>query len=268
MKRLTLIAAMIWLMVNVGSALACSEPEPTPDCPDQNQTQTIDQTQTINQSQNQTQDQIQSQDQNQDQDQAQSQKSKIVYIEARDPVRLSPHEINFPSLIPYSGPDDPGNRFRRVEDMIIYGNEFTLESLFANVSDRTLRENNIQRVTNPLALKQTIKVVLTKQQNVRRIGFVGAVAINGCTSVDALIVLCLLASKRGASIVHVTDQGVNPVVRGSGKGFGGGLSQGIVSESGMTASGFTGLFGKSSGKTWTDHDPYINGISLEPTGWK
>ena len=263
MKRLTLIAAMIWLMVNVGPALACSEVEPTPTCPDQNQTQS----QTINQNQTINQDQSQDQVQDQNQDQAQSQKSKIVYIEARDPVRLTPHEINFPGLIPISGPEHLGNRFRRVEDMILYGNEFTIESLFQNVADKTLRDNEIKRTTDPLVLNQTIKIVLTKQENVRRIGFVGAVAINGCTSVDALITVCLLAFKRGASIVHVTDQGVNPVVRGSAKGFGGGVSQGIVSESGMTASGFSGLFGKSSGETRTDHDPYINGISLDTVGW-
>lgn len=231
---ITLAVVLIWACYS----RACDTPEPT------------------TQSQSQQQDQTQDQSQNQTQANQQSNNQTNVLI--------SPHQIQFPSLIPYYGPHNPGSRYRRVEDMLIYGNEFSLRDLLTNVSERTLRENSIPRVTNDQVLNQTIKVVLVKLPRGQLRGVIGAVAINGCTSADALWTLCLLAFKEGASVVHVTAQGVNPVVRATGGGIGGGGTFGVVSESGTSASSGTGLLGYHKAKTWPDPDPYIQALSVEP----
>jgi len=200
-----------------------------------------------------------------------------LYMEmngAKIPINLVSQDLKFPQLIPYFGPENPGWRFRPLEDILLYADEFPLGELQKGLSDKILRENQMERITDPEALKQTIKVIYNKPKNGENAnvrderyklkGYVGARAFGEATSLDAFYLTCLLANKRGAKVVHVTRQGVDFSMEASGYGLSLGGVSGTISDSAQSGAIATGMIGWSKGKAESIKNPWVQGVALEP----
>ena len=185
------------------------------------------------------------------------------------PMNVVPQDLKFPQLIPYFGPDNPGFRFRPIEDILLYGNTFTIKSLQAGLSYEVLTQNGLTKVTNSEALKQVVTVIFTGAKNVSdknytRRGFVMARASGDSTSLDALQLTLLLANKMGSSVVHLTRQGVDFSMHASGWGISLGGVKGSLSSDESSGTVASGMLGYASGKAGANKDPWIQGVALEP----
>lgn len=190
------------------------------------------------------------------------------------PIGLVPQDLKFPQLIPYFGPDNPGYRFRPLFDILLYQNQFTVGSLQEGFNGRTYEENQLTKITNPEALKEVITVIYNaptngKNGNVpdkgyKRMGYVGAMAVGDCTSMDAFKIMLLLANKMGAKVVHATRQGVNFSMHSTGYGIALGGVSGTLSESKASGAVASGMIGWSTGESGTNKDPWVQGVALEP----
>jgi len=185
------------------------------------------------------------------------------------PMGIVPQDLKFPQLIPYFGPENPGYKFRSLEDILLYGNTFTIESLQKGISDDMLAANSLIRITNPLVLKQKMTVILTPNKNIanenyKRCGYVMAKAVGDATSLDALQLILLTANKMGSSVVHMTRQGVDFSMYAKGWGISLGGVKGSLDANGEGGQVASGMLGYAAGKAGANKDPWIQGIALEP----
>ena len=188
------------------------------------------------------------------------------------PIGIIPQDLKFPQLIPYFGPDNPGSRFRPLNDILLYGSEFLISDLQKDVSERTFVENQMTKVTNPEVLKGTITVIFnvkngngnTPDERYQRMGYVSAKAVGECSSLDAFKITLLLANKMGAKVVHLTRQGVDFSMYAVGYGVSLGGVTGTLSESQQSGAVAAGMIGWAKGKSGATKDPWIQGVALEP----
>jgi len=190
------------------------------------------------------------------------------------PMGVVPQDLKFPQLIPYFGPKNPGYRFRPVKDILLYGSEFTLGSLQYGISNTTLEQNNLIRITSPEALKQIVTVIWNANDNGRnksvadinynRRGYVMAKALGESSSLDAFQLVLLMANGMGSNTVHLTRQGVDFSMYAKGWGLSLGGVRGSLNADGEGGTVASGMIGYASGKSGANKDPWIQGIALEP----
>jgi len=185
------------------------------------------------------------------------------------PINMVPQDLKFPQLIPYFGPENPGWRFRPLQDILLYGNQFIIGSLQSAFTDKTLRDEGLERVTDEKVLKEIITVIYTGVKNIpdtryRRKGYVGAKAVNGCTSLHAFKMCLLKANKVGAKVVHMTRQGVDFSMEATGYGASLGGVTATLSESQQSGAISSGMLGWAKGKAEANKDPWVQGVALVP----
>ena len=165
-------------------------------------------------------------------------------------------EYHYPGIVPYMGPVTPSQRFRSIEKILMYGDEFSIGTM-----QKVLK---IAVSEDPAERDKLIKVYITKKAvpNAALCGFVGHVGKGKESSIDVLFKVALAAHRLGANAIHVTAQGVERTFKSGGGGIGFAITSSSLTanENGGTAKG--GGTGYAWGSSKKIDDPWINATAI------